>query len=45
LLSDEVVVHVVETIKDKTVQALKKEEEIKEKFQMITKEIEDDQKD
>jgi hypothetical protein len=37
-LSDEVVVHVVDTIKEKTTQALTKAAELKENFQMITKE-------
>jgi hypothetical protein len=41
LLSDEVAIHVVETIKEKTMQALKKAAELKEKFQMITEEIEE----
>jgi hypothetical protein len=36
---------VVDTIKEKTVQALTKEIELKEKFQTITKEIEEAQKD
>jgi hypothetical protein len=44
-LSDEVVVHVVNTIKEKIVQAMKKVVELKEKFHMITKEIEEAQKD
>jgi chromosome segregation ATPase len=45
LLSDEVVIQVVETIKEKTAQALTKATELKEKFQMITEEIEEAQKD
>jgi hypothetical protein len=45
LLSDEVVVQVVDTIKEKTVQALTKAVELREKFQMITEEIEAAQKD
>ena len=45
LLSDEVAVQVVDTIKEKTAQALIKEAELKEKFQMITEEIEAAQKD
>jgi hypothetical protein len=44
-LSDEVVVQVVDTIKEKTAQALTKEAELKEKFQTITKEIEEARKD
>jgi hypothetical protein len=45
LLSDEVAVQVVDTIKEKTAQALTKAAELKEKFQTITKEIEEAQKD
>jgi hypothetical protein len=45
LLSDEVAVQVVDTIKEKTAQALTKATELKEKFQTITKEIEEAQKD
>jgi hypothetical protein len=45
LLSDEVAVQVVDTIKEKTVQALTQATRLKEKFQMITKEIEEAQKD
>jgi hypothetical protein len=41
LLSDEVAVQVIDTIKEKTTQALKKVAELKEKFQTITKEIEE----
>ena len=44
LLSDEVVVEVVETIKEKTTQALTTTTELREKFQMITEEIEASQK-
>jgi hypothetical protein len=40
-----VVVQLVDTIKEKTMQALTKVAELKEKFQMITKEIEATQKD
>jgi hypothetical protein len=40
-----VAVQVVDTIKDKTMQALTKEVELKEKFYTITKEIEVAQKD
>jgi hypothetical protein len=39
LLSDEVVIQVVETIKEKTMQALTTTRELREKFQIITKEI------
>ena len=39
LLSDEVVVQVVETIKEKTVQTLTTTTELREKFHMITEEI------
>jgi uncharacterized coiled-coil DUF342 family protein len=45
LISDEVAVQVVDTIKEKTVQAQTQAAELKEKFQMITKEIEEAQKD
>jgi hypothetical protein len=45
LLSNEVAVQVVDTIKEKTTQALTKAAELKEKFQTITKEIEEAQKD
>jgi predicted nucleic acid-binding Zn-ribbon protein len=45
LLSDEVAVQVVDTIKEKTAQALTKAAELKEKFQTITEEIEAAQKD
>jgi hypothetical protein len=45
LLSDEVVIQVVETIKEKTTQALTTATELREKFQMITEEIEAAQKD
>jgi hypothetical protein len=45
LLSDEVAVQVVDTIKDKTMQALAQTTEIKENFQTITKEIDEAQKD
>jgi hypothetical protein len=38
-------VQVVDTIKEKTTQALKKAVEVKEKFQTITKEIEEAHKD
>ena len=44
-LRNEVVVQVVDTIKENTMQALTKVVELKEKFQMITKEIEESQKD
>jgi hypothetical protein len=37
-------VQVMDTIKEKTVQALKKEAELREKFQMIIEEIEAAQK-
>jgi hypothetical protein len=40
-----VAVQVVDTIKEKTMQALEKVTELKEKFQTITKEIEEAQKD
>jgi hypothetical protein len=43
-LSDEAIVQVVYTIKEKTTQALTKAVEFKEKFQVITKEIEEAQK-
>ena len=39
MLSDEVAVQVVDTIKDKTAQALTQTVELKEKFQTITKGI------
>jgi hypothetical protein len=45
LISDEVAAQVVDTIKEKTAQALTKAAELKEKFQTITKEIEEAQKD
>ena len=45
LLSNRVAVQVVDTIKEKTVQAVTKVVELKEKFKMITKEIEEAQKD
>jgi hypothetical protein len=45
LLSNKVVIQVVETIKEKTAQALTKAGEVKEKFQLITKEINEAQKD
>ena len=38
-------VQVVDTIKEKIAQALTKATELKEKFQTITKDIEEDQKD
>jgi hypothetical protein len=41
LLSNEVVVQVVDTIKENTMQALTKVVEIKEKFPTIRKEIEE----
>jgi hypothetical protein len=44
-MSDEVEVQVVDTIKEKTTQALTKATELKKKFQTITKEIEEAQKD
>jgi hypothetical protein len=44
-LSDEVAVQVVDIIKEKTAQALTKVAEMKEKFQTITKEIKEAQKD
>jgi hypothetical protein len=40
-----VAVQVVDTIKEKTVQALTKATKLMEKFQTITKEIEESQKD
>jgi chromosome segregation ATPase len=45
LISDEVAVQVVDTIKEKTAQAQTQAAELKEKFQTITKEIEEAQKD
>jgi hypothetical protein len=45
LISHEVAVQVVDTIKEKTVHLLKQVVELKEKFQMITKEIKEAQKD
>jgi uncharacterized coiled-coil DUF342 family protein len=45
LFNDEVAVHVVDTIKEKIVQAQTQVEKLKEKFQMIPKEIEEAQKD
>jgi hypothetical protein len=45
LLSDEMVIQVVDTIKEKTAQALTKATELKGKFHMITEEIEEAQKD
>jgi hypothetical protein len=39
LISNEVAVQVVDTIKEKTAQALTQATELKEKFQTITKEI------
>jgi DNA repair exonuclease SbcCD ATPase subunit len=45
LVSDEVTAQVVDTIKEKTVQAQTQATELKEKFQTITKEIEEAQKD
>jgi hypothetical protein len=45
LLSDEVVIQVVKTIKEKTVQALTTTTELRGRFQMITEEIEATQKD
>jgi peptidoglycan hydrolase CwlO-like protein len=45
LLSDEVAVQVVDTIKERTTQALTKAAELREKFQTITEEIEAAQKD
>jgi hypothetical protein len=45
LINDEVAVQVVETFKEKTVQVLTQAMDLKEKFQMITKEIEESQKD
>jgi hypothetical protein len=45
LLSDKVAVQVMETIKDKTVQALTQIAELNEKFHTITKDIEEAQKD
>jgi hypothetical protein len=45
LINDEVAFQVVDTIKEKTVQALTQEAELKENFQMITKEIKEAQKD
>jgi hypothetical protein len=40
-----VAVQVVDIIKENTMQTLKKEAELKEKFQMITKEVEEAHKD
>jgi hypothetical protein len=40
-MSEEVVAQIVDTIKDKTMQALTKATELQEKFQTITKEIEE----
>ena len=45
LITNEVVVQVVDTIKEKTVQAQTQATQLKEKFQTITKEIEEAQKD
>jgi hypothetical protein len=45
LINDEVAVQVVDTIKEKTVQVLTQATKIKEKFQTITKEIREAQKD
>jgi hypothetical protein len=45
LLSDKVAIQVVKTIKEKTVQALTTTTELREKFHMITEEIEVAQKD
>jgi hypothetical protein len=45
LLSDEVEIQVMDTIKEKTAQALIKAPELKEKFQMIIEEIKEAQKD
>jgi hypothetical protein len=45
LISDKVAVQVVDTIKEKTAQTLTQATKVKEKFQMITKEIEEAQKD
>jgi hypothetical protein len=45
LLSDEVVIQVVKTIKEKTAQALTTTTELRGRFQMITEEIEAAQKD
>jgi hypothetical protein len=45
LESDEVAVQVVDTIKEKTAQALIKATELREKFQMITEDTEATQKD
>jgi hypothetical protein len=44
LLSDELAVQVVDTIKERTAQAMTKATELREKFQMITEEIEVAQK-
>jgi hypothetical protein len=44
LMSDEVAVQTVDTIKEKTAQALTKATELQEKFQTITKEIEEAQR-
>jgi uncharacterized coiled-coil DUF342 family protein len=41
LVSDEVAVQIVDTLKEKTVQAQTQATELKEKFQAITKEIEE----
>jgi chromosome segregation ATPase len=45
LLSDEVAVQVVDTIREKTTQVQTQVVALKEKFQMITKEINEAQKD
>jgi hypothetical protein len=45
LINDEVEIQFVGTIKEKTAHALTQTIELKEKFQMITKEIEEAQKD
>jgi hypothetical protein len=45
LINDEVAVQVVDTIKEKTMQALTQAAKLMEKFQMITKEIEKDQQE
>ena len=44
-MSEEVVAQIVDTIKEKTVQALTKAAKLKEQFQTITKEIEEAHKD
>jgi FtsZ-binding cell division protein ZapB len=45
LINNEVAIQVVDTIKEKTVQAWTQVEELKEKCQAITKEVDEAQKD